>query len=397
MKDFNNNFKLEREDILARIAQQLELDPSRRAKIEQTYKAVSNWLDKDEGFFKELNIDIYAQGSIRIYTTVKPYNRDDFDLDIVLHLNHLYSDYTPQQIYFELIRRLKEHETYRKIIEEKNRCARLNYAGDFHMDILPGCIISFYDPNKINVPDKKLSDWVSANPKDLADWYLNKANTVQSPMLENHYNNVFSKRIALKAETEDLPSEHFYTRKPLQRATQLIKRRRDIFFKDIPEYKTSSIILTTLGGLLYQGENTIYETIDNYLNNINIQINEKKRLKVLNPVNPEEDFTEKWDDKPELYAHFKNFIIDFKVKWEALKQTFVKSADIYDQLFGESIYKNVRIKQTKFLSRFSNDSLIQSSNVLLGNNIRTDRSGNINKSNGIKNESHRDFGSNQKS
>ncbi|MDB0600271.1 nucleotidyltransferase [Tenacibaculum maritimum] len=392
MKDFYNNVELHREDIFARIAQKLELDPTRRNKMQETYQAVSNWLDKDDGFFKDLEIDIYAQGSVRIFTTVKPYNGEDFDLDIVLHINHLYSNYTPQQVYFELIRRLKENDKYRRIIKEKNRCARLDYAGDYHMDILPGCIVVFDKPNKINVPDKKLANWTSANPKDLADWFLNKSNLATSPILENYYKSSILERIELKAETEDLPNEHFYTRKPLQRATQLIKRYRDIYFDDKSEFKTSSIILTTLAGQLYNGENTIYETINNTLNKVVFQITEEKRLKIFNPINSDEDFTEKWDVKPELYTHFKNFIKDFYMKWQILKQDFSKSADTYDKLFGETIYKDTLINQTKFFAKLSDDNLIKSSGVLLGGSARTDKKGNINEINGAKNEPHRDFG-----
>lgn len=392
MKDFYNDFTLRREDILARIAQNLELDQTQRKKMEDTYKAVSDWLDKDNAFFKGLEIDIYAQGSVRIYTTVKPYKEDDFDLDIVLHINHLYSNYTPEQIYNELIRRLREHDTYKRILDPKNRCARLDYAGDFHMDILPGCIVSFIDQDKINIPDKEKEDWASSNPKGFAEWYIKKAEMTTVPALENYYTKLYANQVELKAETEDLPSEHYYTRKPLQRATQLIKRNRDIYFDDKPDYKTSSIILTTLAGQLYNGENTIYDTIDNFLNKVSSQINLKGKVNVLNPVNLEEEFTDKWNNEPKYFEQFKAFIADFKIKWELLKQNFPQSADIYDELFGISTFKNAMVKQTKFFSKISSDPLTKASGVLLGNNIRTDREGNINQSRGIKNEPHRDFG-----
>ncbi len=392
MNDFYNDFGLKREDILARIAQSLELDQTRRKKMEDTYKTVSDWLDKDNGFFRDLDSDIYAQGSVRIYTTVKPYKGEDFDLDIVLHINNLYSNYTPEQIYNELIRRLREHDTYKRILNPKNRCARLDYAGDFHMDILPGCIITFTNPEKINIPDKKKDDWVSSNPKGFADWYIKKAEMTTAPALENYYTKLYASKTQLKAETEDLPNEHYYTRKPLQRATQLIKRNRDIYFDDKPDYKTSSIILTTLAGQLYNGENTIYETIDNFLNQVSFKINSNKELKVFNPVNPEEEFTDKWNDEPKYFEHFKAFIADFKTKWELLKQDFPNSADVYDKLFGVSTFKDAMVKQTKFLSKFSTDPLTKASGILLSNNIRTDRRGNINQNVGMKNEPHRDFG-----
>lgn len=394
MKNFYDDFRLQREDILARIAQKLELDPTRREKMEQSYSAVSDWLDKDEGFFKGKNIDIYAHGSVRTYTTVKPLNDDDFDLDIVLHLNHLYSGYTPQQIYNELIRRLKENENYSRMLEHKNRCARLNYAGNFHMDILPGCLITIVDVNKLNVPDKKLSNWTPTNPKDYSEWFLKIANSVISPILEGYFKKAFSEGIMLKAETEDLPNESFFTKKPLQRAVQLIKRRRDIYFADIPEYRTSSIILTTLAAQLYSGEDTIYGTIDSILNKITLSFNEQRRLKILNPIMQEEDFSEKWEKEPKLYEYFKKFVKDFHTHWQTLKQDLSKSSDTYDLLFGakESIYKDVLIKQTRLFSKISDDKLIKTSGILLGGNSLTDTYGNINSERGIQNERHRDFG-----
>lgn len=394
MRNFYDDFELQREDILARIAQKLELDSTRREKMEQSYKAVSDWLDKDEGFFKGKNIDIYPHGSVRTYTTVKPLNDDDFDLDIVLHLHHHFSGFTPVQIYNELIRRLKENENYARMFVAKNRCARLNYTGNFHMDILPGCIISFDNTNQLYVPDKKLSDWTPTNPKDFSIWFLDRANNVVEPVLENFFNKAFAKDLMLKAEIETLPSEKYYEKKPLQRAVQLIKRSRDIYFENIPEYKTSSIILTTLAGTLYSGEASIYSTIDNILSKIYLKLENSFRLKVLNPVMPTEDFSEKWDYDSKLYEYFKLFIKDMYKNWQALKMDFSKHPDVYNSLFGvkESLYKDVVVEQTKLFSKTSNDNLIKTSGIILGGKGLTDTMGNINLKNGVHNERHRDFG-----
>ena len=91
LKDVFTDFPLQREDILARIAQSLQLDETRRKQMEDTYRAVTTFLSEDETYFKKLDIDLYAQGSVAIGTTVRPIKGDEFDLDIVLHIKKPYS------------------------------------------------------------------------------------------------------------------------------------------------------------------------------------------------------------------------------------------------------------------------------------------------------------------
>ena len=64
---------------------------------------------------------------------------------------------------YEVSSRITGFSHHKELIELKNRCIRLNYKGDFHMDILPGCQESNYDDNKIKIPDKQLGDWASSN------------------------------------------------------------------------------------------------------------------------------------------------------------------------------------------------------------------------------------------
>ena len=90
MKDIFSDLPLQREDILARIAEKLQLDNTRKARMESAYAALSQIIHEDQGFFKDLQIDIYAQGSVPIGTTVKPFRGDEFDLDIVIHIKSPY-------------------------------------------------------------------------------------------------------------------------------------------------------------------------------------------------------------------------------------------------------------------------------------------------------------------
>jgi len=297
------------DDLLDKMAEEVQLDATRYERMKNSYEAVKNWVEADELFFKPYKYDVYPHGSVRIQTSVRPIGKDEFDLDIVIHLMSQ-TPHTPQKIYSELNRRLGENEIYRKMMELKNRCIRLNYSGDFHMDILPGVQETEYNQNKIKVPDRELGYWVSSNPRGYSEWFMGKANLVKESLLEK----------AMRAE--NLPANRFQDKKPLQRSVQLIKRYRDIYFQKDDTYKASSIILTTLAGQFYQGEESIFETVDNIITTTYSKVNEPYgRLKIVNPVNPAEDFTDKWDSEPGYYEAFKQFASHLFNEWQKLESS----------------------------------------------------------------------------
>jgi hypothetical protein len=57
-------------------------------------------------------------------------------------------------------------------LERLKRCLRLNYAGAFHLDILPACPNDRLGGGAILVPDRKLECWKDSNPKGFAEWFF---------------------------------------------------------------------------------------------------------------------------------------------------------------------------------------------------------------------------------
>jgi len=328
------------DDLLDKMAEAVQLDDTRYDRMKTSYESVKDWIENDEIFFKPYNYDVYPHGSVRILTTVKPFGKDEFDLDIAIHLKSN-TPHTPQRIYAELKRCMEAYAKKHSLkIEAKNRCIRLDYAGDFHMDILPGIQENVFDQNKIKVPDRELGDWVSSNPRGYGNWFMGKANLVKESLLEK----------SLRAEK--LPVDNFKHKKPLQRAVQLIKRYRDIYFQKDDTYKTSSIILTTIAGQFYQGEESIFDTVDNIITTIRTKVNQPiGRLKVLNPVNAEEDFTDKWDNEPEYYEAFKKFASHLYNEWQKLKMQHgvLNEGITLKGLFGDDIFTKAQRSQTMLI------------------------------------------------
>lgn len=335
--------KTQLDDLLDQMAEELQLDESRYNRIIKHYEAVKKWIEDDEKFFKPFKYDVYPHGSVRILTTVKPIGKEEFDLDIAIHLKTQWASHTPEKVYKELKRRLEENETYKAMLEAKNRCIRLNYSGDFHMDILPGIQEEEADEDRLRIPDRELGHWVSSNPRGYAKWFFGKANMVKQSLLEK----------ALRAE--NVPTDDFEKKKPLQRAVQLIKRYRDIYFQKDHTYKTSSIVLTTIAGQFYNGEDSIYDTVDGIITSIRTKISTTPgvRIKVLNPVNEEEDFTDKWEAEPQHYAEFIKFCDYLFKEWQALKKEngIIEESKVLKGLFGDDIYVNAQKRQTEKLEK----------------------------------------------
>ncbi|MEZ4859531.1 MAG: nucleotidyltransferase [Flavobacteriaceae bacterium] len=349
-----NNKNTQLDDLLARMAEEIQLDDTRKERMESAYRAIESLLNEDTGFFKNAIFEIYPQGSVRIGTTVKPTGKNEFDLDIVVHIVMDWEEYSPQFVYNQLKRVLQNSDRYRDKVEPKNRCIRLNYAGDFHMDILPGCQETDIDDNKLVVPDRKLGDWTSSNPRGYGKWFINKSNLVKMSLLEKAY------------AMENLPADEFSKKKPLQRAVQLIKMYRDEYFNDNKEMATSSIILTTIAGEFYGGEESIFDTIDNIISRIKKSLSglnwNGDRLKVLNPVNNDEDFSDKWeeDKEPELYEYFKKFVAHLDAQWQNLKEDngVLEEANILKGLFGESAFLRAQYSQVNYIEKARKSSEI---------------------------------------
>ncbi len=335
MKFANKKQKIEY--ILDKIGQELQLGKDRWKRMKSAYNGVSQCIENDPDFFKGVQFDIYPHGSVRIGTTTKPIKNQEYDLDVVLQLNLDWSNekYSPFTVYNELKRVLENNEVYKEKLETKNRVIRLNYAGDFHMDIMPGCQEDIEDGNKIRIPDKEKRHWKSSNPKGYANWF-DKTSKIYEPTLLTE----------LFAKSEDLPIETNYEAiPPLKRAVQLIKRYRDIYYKDDDEFKVSSIILTTIAGLFYEGNNSIVDTIRSIVNNLNQRFVEfpNAPFEITNPVNKDENFADKWKDDVRYYNSFKKFIKDFKETWDEVEnyQDLDESKNAFSELFGEDYVNRV--------------------------------------------------------
>jgi len=213
---------------------------------------------------------------------------------------------------------------------EGRRCWTLNYAEDaqFHMDVLPalpdaqryrlmleqlghagiakdealsGQAIAITDktsPHYARVTD----DWPQSNPIGYAAWFRSR---MAGQLTERK--KVFAKRQLVTASVDDIPD--YKVKTSLQRAIQLLKRHRDSMFADDGEHKPISIIITTLAARAYNEESTISGALASILRGMDQHIEYRGgQAWIANPVNPEENFADKWAEELKKRENFYNWL-----------------------------------------------------------------------------------------
>lgn len=308
------------DDILQRVCVTLQLTDTQYRLAGERYKAVGDWLDAPDSPLFPWHPHIYPQGSLLVGTTVRPMRQQEYDLDLVCQFVADWRSFPNPVVLLDLIEaRLLAHGTYRTMIARKNRCICLNYANDFHLDILPACPDDRVGGTAVRVPDRKLQAWKESNPKGYGRWFEDAAAL---------------SLIKLEARRQDpLPNpEAADAKPPLKLAVQLLKRWRDVAFDDTPEYAPTSIVLTTLSGHAYQGADSVAAAVDEILAGIiRVLPPPPQRLRVLNPANPLELLSECWEKTPGAYDRFVLRLHQLRRAWVDLRETR-GLAPITDQL-----------------------------------------------------------------
>jgi hypothetical protein len=350
---------------LARVCLVSELTPTQFRNAEEKYSAVGRWLADAGSLLAVFSPEVYPQGSMLLGTTVRPYRQSEYDLDLVCQL-HWCAQQPPLTIYDWVHTRMAANETYREMLEKFKRCLRLNYAGSFHLDILPACPNDQIGNGSIIVPDRKLECWKHSNPKGFAEWFFRQCQ-IRDALAEGE--RVF--KGSVEPLPSPVPSGYKY---PLQRIVQLKKRHRDLFFhggRDIAR----SVILTTLAGSFYKGQRPLSVALESVLDGIHFALEANPCVpKVLNPVHPAENFADTWDQAK--YEKFKSYIENFRRGLRAAmypsvlaeRQGLEKSTEHLGELFGaDRVRDAIRIEAAEINERRNTGKLgVAAGGVLTG-------------------------------
>lgn len=331
--------------MLRKIGKEIEISKTEHEKAVKSYNAVGTFIDNN---IPQYDIKVVPQGSFRLGTVIKPItDEDEYDIDLVAIIDHKFL--SAKELKNIVGDALKSSDRYSEKLVEGKRCWTIEYSesSKYHMDILPTMMSDTYSTNKeltMTHKEDEKSDYEfrQTNPEAYYDWFVERMEEERKRLKEEY-------AIRNKLEIVDVPEYEIKT--TLQVAIQILKRYRDIKFKETPDIKPISIILTTLMAKVYTGKENVYELIEKFSKEymMHIEKDENGNIIIRNPVNENENFADKWPKYPERRKAFFKFMTeleeDLVTNRILLEGNIREQADFYKKLFGENMvnraYENI--------------------------------------------------------
>ena len=281
---------------------EVNLNQSRLDRLETAAGGVNDYLQNNLPGYQKME----KQGSYALGTLIKPVDQnDEYDADIQIVMNPN-PKWEPRDYINQINRTLSGNNTYTDKLRLKTRCVTVDYAGDFHLDVVPRVTINgqHYICNRVE------NRWELTDGNGYRDWF-------------NDRNRI--------------------TGGNLKRVVRLLKNLRD----EKKSFRAKSILLTTLAGNSIrtsdagkEGVSTVADTLETVLSRMNEYLQRHQNMpEIKNPVLPAENFNRHWTQQN--YTNFRNRIQTYariagQAKSEASNEKAVK---LWQELFGESFGK----------------------------------------------------------
>ncbi len=345
--------------VLEAIAKELDIPEGYYELAVERYESIGKSLERDESIVAQYSPLVYPQGSFLLGTVTKPISeKDEYDLDLVSELNLLKDSISQadlKKLVGDEIKFYAGEHNMKSPVKEGRRCWTLHYADgvQFHVDILPAIpdaklFKEFleskgYSPSNLSdlaiaITDNTLAnynridpDWPCSNPKGYAAWFRSRMEVRFNEKLK-----AFAESMQLRVE--EVPE--YKVKTPLQRAIQILKRHRDLLFVNESDDKPISIIITTLAGHAYNNESDILTALQNIVVDMPRYIQQNDGVVwIPNPVNPLENFADKWADHPQRKENFYKWLSEVQKDLNAaLEQPDVrKAAESLKSRLGERV------------------------------------------------------------
>ena len=278
---------------------EVNLSQSRLDQLETSVGAVDDYFKDSLAGYQKME----WQGSYALGTYVKPVDdNNEYDADILIMMKQN-PKWEPEDFVNEVFKTLQGNKNYADKLRLKTRCVTIDYAGDFHLDVVP-CVTSggrHYICNKVD------NQFEQTDGTGYRDWF-NERNRI--------------------------------TGGNLKRVVRLLKYLRD----HRNGFTAKSILLTTLAGDTIKSSDagteavsTVADTVETVLTRMNGYLQQHPNMpEIKNPVLPTENFNRHWDQR--RYANFRNRVQAYartanKAKAEPWSE---KSIKLWQNLFGDT-------------------------------------------------------------
>lgn len=152
----------------------VNIDDSRLRDLDSRVETLYSVIREDE----ELGPIILGkdpQGSWAHETIIKPVEENEFDADFMLIMEEQ-DDWEPRDYLNKLYAAFQRLEAYKDTATKKDRCVRVVYANDCHIDIVPFLTLS--DGRQVIV-NHGTNDWEETDPDEFTAWMKRQDDTAQ--------------------------------------------------------------------------------------------------------------------------------------------------------------------------------------------------------------------------
>jgi hypothetical protein len=352
--------------LLLDVARKVQLTPTDYDLAVTRYRAINDWLDRDDSPLKGKIALMYPQGSMATFSTISSsLENDDFDIDLMSELIPEFRSWHPRDIldlYYTALNG-EPGSRYHGKVARNTRCVTVHYA-NMHLDVTPANLIAGRPARVSHIFHSKRERprsedaRIVANPWGFAEWFKDQLPDAPGSAVSLA---VLAKR-ADAVPVEEQP-KLFERSLPLV-AFQLIKRWRNKKYDRRQGRCPPSVLLACLVGersgfLLRSGRvfASLYEVLKDLTGYIRAEF-EKARvrgvlLERLNPACPDDErLTDRWPGSNPDQELFVNDLDDFRVKLSALGDPNLAlhaRNELLADMFGE---RAARLAVEEFQRRF---------------------------------------------
>lgn len=151
-------------DFKAFLSNKVNLNQTRLNLLSQRVTAIESFLCSDE-VFGEYVTELIPQGSFAHGTIIKPVGNKEFDADVLVPMAEV-PGWTAKEYVQKLYEAFGRSTMYKGMRSRRTRCVTINYAGDFHVDVVP--FVTRY--GSTYVTNRSSDEFELAAPDDFTEW-----------------------------------------------------------------------------------------------------------------------------------------------------------------------------------------------------------------------------------
>jgi hypothetical protein len=317
----------------------LDLPPELRAHAKWRFNDIGTCLNEHGDSMGGAPWDVYPQGAFLLGTVISPVGADgEYDVDLVCRRDIQPTSTTRGGLKADTGNALAAYVKAPSLgpvrLDEGKRCWTLTEPErSFHADVLPSIPDPEGSDTGILLTDRTYARWLPSDPKGFAAWF-------KSRMKAEFESKLAKMAEARRSTIEAIPEDEVKT--TLQLAVQTLKRHRDVHFIKSVDMRPPSVLLTTLAAHSYRGEQNLFDAVVMMADEMPRHVErDGQEWWVGNPVQPTENFADRWQTEPERRDAFFGWIEKLKQDLDEIYQIrgIPMLSERIAKSFGESSIK----------------------------------------------------------